>query len=81
MRTAGRAAAAMRMPQARGRAALAGGGLADGGRPGPLPLPRSPPRSMQMSQWLIQQGFKRVSNVTGGIDAYSMAVDPSVPQY
>ncbi|MBV6626622.1 MAG: rhodanese-related sulfurtransferase [Rivularia sp. (in: Bacteria)] len=38
-------------------------------------------RSAQMCQWLISQGFTNVKNITGGIDAYSMLVDPSVPQY
>ncbi|KAG2496330.1 hypothetical protein HYH03_005560 [Edaphochlamys debaryana] len=37
-------------------------------------------RSMQMSQFLVQNGFQDVKNVTGGIDAYSR-VDPSVPIY
>lgn len=37
--------------------------------------------SMQMSQWLLQQGFRNVRNVTGGIDAYSRGVDSSVPTY
>jgi rhodanese-related sulfurtransferase len=38
-------------------------------------------RSAQMCQWLISQGFTNVKNIRGGIDAYSLAVDPSVPQY
>ncbi|UBF25327.1 rhodanese-related sulfurtransferase [Kovacikia minuta CCNUW1] len=38
-------------------------------------------RSAQMCQWLISQGFTQVSNVTGGIDAYSAEVDPSIPRY
>ncbi len=38
-------------------------------------------RSAQMCQWLTSQGFYNVKNITGGIDAYSMLVDPSVPQY
>ncbi|KAF5839900.1 parvulin-type peptidyl-prolyl cis-trans isomerase [Dunaliella salina] len=38
-------------------------------------------RSMQMSNFLVQQGFQQVSNVVGGIDAYSKNVDPSVPEY
>ena len=38
-------------------------------------------RSAQMCQWLTSQGFTNVKNITGGIDAYSMLVDPSVPQY
>lgn len=38
-------------------------------------------RSAHMCQWLITQGFTNVKNVVGGIDAYSILVDPSVPQY
>lgn len=38
-------------------------------------------RSAQMCQWLQHQGFSQVKNVTGGIDAYSLLVDRSVPRY
>ncbi|MEY3402876.1 MAG: rhodanese-related sulfurtransferase [Anabaena sp. CRKS33] len=38
-------------------------------------------RSAQMCQWLVDQGFTNVKNIMGGIDAYSILVDPSVPQY
>jgi rhodanese-related sulfurtransferase len=38
-------------------------------------------RSAQMCQWLINQGFTQVSNISGGIDAYSYCVDPSLPRY
>jgi rhodanese-related sulfurtransferase len=38
-------------------------------------------RSAQMCQWLHQQGFTHLKNVSGGIDAYSIAVDPTVPRY
>ena len=38
-------------------------------------------RSAQMCQWLIQQGFTNVKNIAGGIDAYSLAVDSSIPRY
>ncbi|MBW4684884.1 MAG: rhodanese-related sulfurtransferase [Komarekiella atlantica HA4396-MV6] len=38
-------------------------------------------RSAQMCQWLIAQGFTNVKNIAGGIDAYSMLVDSSIPQY
>lgn len=38
-------------------------------------------RSMQAAQYLISQGFVEVYNVTGGIDAWSREVDPSVPRY
>jgi rhodanese-related sulfurtransferase len=38
-------------------------------------------RSAQMSMWLIQKGFTDVHNVSGGIAAWSAAIDPSLPQY
>jgi rhodanese-related sulfurtransferase len=38
-------------------------------------------RSAQMCQWLMSQGFTNVKNLAGGIDAYSVMIDPSVPRY
>lgn len=38
-------------------------------------------RSAQMCQWLVAQGFTNVKNIGGGIAAYSILVDPSIPQY
>jgi rhodanese-related sulfurtransferase len=38
-------------------------------------------RSAQMCQWLQNNGFTNVKNVVGGIDAYSLLVDPNVPRY
>ncbi|NEP89853.1 MAG: rhodanese-related sulfurtransferase [Okeania sp. SIO2C2] len=38
-------------------------------------------RSAQMCQWLKSQGFTNVKNIIGGIDAYSMVVDQSIPRY
>ncbi|WOD41286.1 rhodanese-like domain-containing protein [Nodosilinea sp. E11] len=38
-------------------------------------------RSAQMCMWLAQQGFTQLKNVTGGIDAYALTVDRSVPRY
>lgn len=38
-------------------------------------------RSMQATQWLRRNGFDRVSNVAGGIDAWSREIDPAVPRY
>ena len=38
-------------------------------------------RSAQMCQWLISQGFTNVKNLSGGIDAYSRRIDPSIPLY
>jgi rhodanese-related sulfurtransferase len=37
-------------------------------------------RSAQMCQWLSDRGFSQVSNIIGGIDAYTR-IDPSLPRY
>uniref|UniRef100_A0A2P2MF04 Uncharacterized protein MANES_02G138400 n=2 Tax=Rhizophora mucronata TaxID=61149 RepID=A0A2P2MF04_RHIMU len=38
-------------------------------------------RSLQVAMWLQTQGFRKVFNVAGGIHAYAVRVDPSVPTY
>ncbi len=38
-------------------------------------------RSMQVTQWLREQGFDRVQSMAGGIAAWSDEIDPSVPTY
>ena len=38
-------------------------------------------RSMKVTQFLRAKGYARVSNVKGGIDAWSLKVDPKVPRY
>jgi rhodanese-related sulfurtransferase len=38
-------------------------------------------RSMQVTAWLAQQGYKNVFNVSGGIDEYARRVNPSVGIY
>ena len=38
-------------------------------------------RSMQVTAWLAQQGWRQVFNVRGGIDEYARRVDPSVGIY
>ncbi|KAK9735938.1 hypothetical protein RND81_04G239500 [Saponaria officinalis] len=38
-------------------------------------------RSLQVAKWLQSQGFKKVFNVAGGIHAYAVKVDPSIPTY
>ena len=38
-------------------------------------------RSMQVAMYLSHQGFNRVLNLAGGIDAWSREVDPSCPAY
>ncbi len=38
-------------------------------------------RSVQVVAWLRQQGWKRVYNMAGGIDAWAREIDPSVGSY
>jgi rhodanese-related sulfurtransferase len=38
-------------------------------------------RSMQVTAWLAQQGWKNVFNVKGGIDEYARKIDQSVGFY
>ena len=38
-------------------------------------------RSLRVAAFLQQQGFAQVTNITGGIDAWSRELDPSVPLY
>ncbi len=38
-------------------------------------------RSEQMCHWLRSQGFSNVKNIAGGIAAYAVTVDSSIPQY
>lgn len=38
-------------------------------------------RSAQVTVWLRQQGWTNVLNLDGGIDAYAIAVDPSIGRY
>ena len=38
-------------------------------------------RSMQVAMFLEKQGFKRVHNLAGGLDAWARSVDPSMPTY
>ncbi|MEC4986342.1 MAG: rhodanese-like domain-containing protein [Oscillatoria sp. PMC 1068.18] len=38
-------------------------------------------RSAQMCYWLRSQGFTNVKNIVGGIEAYSVRVDTSIPRY
>ena len=38
-------------------------------------------RSYQMCQWLVNQGFTNVKNISGGIDAYAYTVDPTMAKY
>lgn len=38
-------------------------------------------RSAQMCQWLASQGYQQLGNITGGIHAYAVQIDRTVPQY
>ncbi|MDO9276962.1 MAG: rhodanese-like domain-containing protein [Polaromonas sp.] len=38
-------------------------------------------RSLQVANFLVQNGFTEVVNLQGGIDAWSNEIDPSVPRY
>jgi rhodanese-related sulfurtransferase len=38
-------------------------------------------RSLRVTHFLRQQGFSQVQNMAGGIDAWSLEIDPSVPRY
>ena len=38
-------------------------------------------RSAQVVEWLRSQDFPRVQNMVGGIDAWSVEIDPAVPRY
>jgi len=38
-------------------------------------------RSAQVAMYLVRMGFERVNNLSGGIDAWSLAADPATPRY
>ena len=38
-------------------------------------------RSLNVTNWLRQQGFEKVQSMRGGIDAWARRVDPKVPVY
>ncbi len=38
-------------------------------------------RSQRAAEFLAQQGFKKIHNLAGGINAWSDEVDPLVPKY
>lgn len=38
-------------------------------------------RSRRVAHFLVQQGFADVANLSGGIEAWSLEVDPAVPRY
>ena len=38
-------------------------------------------RSLNVTNWLRQQGFEKVQSMRGGIDAWSREIDPKIPVY
>ena len=38
-------------------------------------------RSLRVTNWLRSNGYDNAQNMTGGIDAWSDQIDPSVPKY
>ena len=38
-------------------------------------------RSLNVTNWLRQQGFERVQSLAGGIDRWARQIDPTVPLY
>ena len=38
-------------------------------------------RSMQVTAWLVSQGWTNVHNVSGGIDAFAQMIDPTIGIY
>jgi rhodanese-related sulfurtransferase len=38
-------------------------------------------RSAEVTAWLLQEGWKNVRSLAGGLDAYAAQVDPSIGQY
>jgi rhodanese-related sulfurtransferase len=38
-------------------------------------------RSLRVARWLRDQGFSQAQSMAGGIDDWSLQIDPSVPRY
>ncbi len=38
-------------------------------------------RSLRMVRWLREQGFATAQSMAGGIDQWSLEIDPAVPRY
>ena len=38
-------------------------------------------RSLSVAVWLRNQGFEQAQSVSGGIDAWSRSIDPTIPRY
>ncbi len=81
----------VRTPEERAAASIGKSRLLDkSGQEYLLALDRSTPlvfhchhgmRSQQAAERFLREGFKNVYNLEGGIDAWSLSVDPSVPRY
>jgi monothiol glutaredoxin len=81
----------VRTPEERSLAAIPGARLLDAELAAEIErLPKDTPlvfhchhggRSQQAAEHFRAQGFRDVSNVQGGIDAWSREIDPSVPRY
>lgn len=81
----------VRTPEEREIAAIAGARLLDQAYHDALmALDRDTPlvfqchhgiRSQRAAEYFREQGFRRLYNLSGGIDAWSASVDPSIPRY
>jgi rhodanese-related sulfurtransferase len=38
-------------------------------------------RSLSVANWLRGQGFDKAQSISGGIDAWSAIIDPTIPRY
>ena len=38
-------------------------------------------RSLNVAQWMRQQGFNKVQSMSGGIDQWALKIDPSLVRY
>lgn len=38
-------------------------------------------RSLRVTRWLRSQGFDQATSMAGGIDEWSLTIDPTVPRY
>jgi monothiol glutaredoxin len=81
----------VRTPAERERASLAGSTLFDEAAVAQIEaLDKSTPiaffchhggRSQNAAEHFVQKGWKQVYNLAGGLDAWSLQVDPAIPRY
>ena len=38
-------------------------------------------RSLSVTDWLRKQGYEKVQSMSGGIERWSLEIDPKVPRY